>query len=291
MDRLKILEKIHRHSKKSLSLWIIGMMVVLAGLLVYFVSPIVIKSVFNVSNIDQANSSLQNKQILSAALTYLSYALMAFGTVISLIFGEVYAGYAVFESVKLKNYDKHNMYYDYSILSILCCFLLPFIFQAYFRNQVKKEIDYFKRNNPEKDQILDLMSEEEWNKADATAQTEYLNYLIKNGVIDESEYDFLMDEIKENQRNKSDDKHKNYINSDSMDYEAYNDEYLPSDDESKNDNQSEKKYYELNNDLSNVLNKYNSKNRNDLDDDIDFKEDDENIIKKIKEETSPLSQK
>lgn len=286
MDRLKILEKISNHSKRSLNFWITGILIVLTGVIIYFISPIVIKSIFNVSDIQDFNSSLQNKQLSSAILTYLSYALMIVGSIVSLVIGEIYAGYAVFESVKLKNYDKNNIYYDYSILSILSCFLLPFIFQAYFRNQVKKEINYFKRNETKNEEILDLMSEEEWNKTDVTGKTKYLNYLIKNGVIDEEEYNFLLEEI---ENSKINDKHKDYISSDDMDYDAYNDR-----EEITNPNNQEKKnqkveYYELDDDLSNVISKYNSKNSKSFDEDLVSSKDDEEIIKQIKEETSSLT--
>ncbi|MDE7112434.1 MAG: hypothetical protein K2N92_02420, partial [Malacoplasma sp.] len=195
MKRMKLLSSISKYIKIAWNCWAWGIIFILIGLLIYFISPLITKSVFNVPPGNfQEIQDLQNTEILGYSLEYLSYAFLVLGSILCVIIGELFAGYGAFEAVKLKNYDKNNTYYDYSNLAIMSCFLLPFVFLHYLKLQIGKEIKYIKREQEQDDLMLSLISEDEWQSRDKTGKVEYLNYLLENGVIDEEEFKFLVKE-------------------------------------------------------------------------------------------------
>ncbi len=195
MKRIKLLSSISRYIRIAWNCWAWGIVFILIGILIYFIAPLITKSVFNVppGNFQEAQD-LENTEILAYSLEYLSYAFMILGAVLSVIIGELFAGYGTYETVRLKNYDKNNIYFDYSSLAILSCFLLPFVFLHYLKLQVEKEIKYIKREKEQDDLMLNLISEDEWQSRDKTGKVEYLNYLLENNVIDEEEFKFLIRE-------------------------------------------------------------------------------------------------
>lgn len=265
----------------------IGIFFITIGVITYCLTPFIVNSVFNITNVgDFTSNNVHLKQMIASILTYSSYALLGLGGFSSLVIGEIYAGYAIFESVKLKNYDKENLYYDYSPLSIASTFLLPFVFLNYLCLQINKEIKYFKREKPE-EFMINLISEEKYSRYDSTAKLQYLSYLLKNNVIDEDEYKFLVEEEK---LRDEEDKHK--------DYKKFDDEILSNifekeekEKEKNNKKKSKVIYYELEEELPPITNKnYNRAHifddlSKELDKKVDDEIDDQEYIKKLKEET------
>ncbi|MDE5949777.1 MAG: hypothetical protein K2G54_02790 [Malacoplasma sp.] len=247
MKRLRLLSSISKYIKIAWNCWAWGIIFILIGILIYFISPLITKSVFNVPpGSFQEKQDLQNTEILGYSLEYLSYGFMVLGAILSIIIGELFAGYGAFETVKLKNYDKNNTYYDYSGLAILSCFLLPFVFLHYLKLQIEKEIKYIKREEEQDDLMLSLISEDEWQSRDKTGKVEYLNYLLENNVIDEDEFKFLVREENLVNVNKKD-LSKEFIKSNDLEKDMF-----------ENDDDENSPYYELEKDPS----LKNSRNQN-----------------------------
>lgn len=292
MNRHKILKTMYKLSKKAWRFWIAGIFLIIIGIITFFTTPFVVNSVFNISSTtDFSSTALQTKQTIAAIMTYSSYGLWVIGGILSFVVGEIFAGYAIYESVKLKNYDKENLYYDYSLLAVASAFLLPFIFLNYLSLQVSKEIKYFERSNPN-EYMVDLISEEEFNSYDPTAKLQYLTYLLENNVIDEDEFVYLKE--RENLKD-IDDKHRDFRNSDDQvlaNVFEEEDEEAPQVKDKKSKKKPKPIYYELEKELPPINhNKISSPMdqlaySDELNKPTNFAEDDQEYIKKLKEETN-----
>lgn len=174
-----------------------GIIITLIGVASFYLIPYIVKETFVISsgNLEQVTIELNQKQLILNVCNYISIGLMVFGLIISVVIGEIYAGYAVFESIRLKNFDKDNKYFDYSILCIVSCFLLPFVFLYYSMSQIRKEIN-FVAHDLHSHKNENLITEEEWHMKDFTSKLDYITYLLEMNIITKNEYKNLIKDVK-----------------------------------------------------------------------------------------------
>lgn len=217
MDRLKVLKQILFYLHFGWRYWIAGMILIIIGIFCYFLIPYIIKETYVITsaNLEQAKIELNRKQLILNVIHYISIGFISLGFLLSIIIGETYAGYATIESIRLKNFDKNNFFFDYSFLCLMSCFLLPFIFLYYSMAQVRKEIN-FVTNDLNENKNSNLITEEEWNMKDFKGKLEYLDYLLDMNIITKNEHKFLVKDVKQNISNNKfyDAKQDKYIGSD-----------------------------------------------------------------------------
>lgn len=204
MNRLKILKQILFYLKYGWRYWVIGIILVGIGAITYFLIPYIIRETFVITggNLEQSAADLNRYQLVINISHYLSIGFMSLGTVLAVIIGEIYAGYAAIEAIRLKNFDKNNFYFDYSLLCILSCFLLPFIFLYYCMAQVRKEVNFVSRDLDVNKQTQ-LITEDEWNLKDFSEKIKYLDYLQDMNIVTKNEYKYLVKNIKSEQNKES----------------------------------------------------------------------------------------
>ncbi|MCF0217999.1 MAG: hypothetical protein HUJ42_03085 [Malacoplasma sp.] len=147
MERIAVLKEISKKANSAANFWIFGIIIFMAGLLLFILRPTIVDASFNISSVADFNAQYQSKQNLSIALLYSSCGLMLLGGILSFLVGETIAGYAAFTAFKLKLIKNKNeeTNFDYTGMAILSCFLLPFIFLYVFKSNVDKEIKYLSR--------------------------------------------------------------------------------------------------------------------------------------------------